>query len=233
MKKYRNEWKFCCQDAQLGAIECRLNAILEKDLHAEEDGKYRIHSLYFDDYRDSCMMDNDAGLSERYKYRIRYYGEDINSLKLERKEKKNGRCYKASCNLTLLQYEKLINNRIDELLWETENKELQRFCVEMMTKVFQPKVIIDYERVAYVEPITNVRVTLDENISASNSIEYFLNGDYLKTPIQKTHQQVLEVKFDYILPGYIKKIVEDNCLLQTSFSKYYLGRQALVGIGRK
>ncbi len=233
MKRYRNEWKYCCQDAQLEAIEQRLEVILTKDLHAEADGKYRIHSLYFDDYRDSCMMDNDAGLSERYKYRIRYYGEDINSLKLERKEKKNGRCYKAACKLSLSQYELILANRVEELLWETENRELKQFCVEMMTRMFQPKVIIDYERSAFVESITNVRVTLDENISASNEVEQFLDGDYLKVPIQKKNCQVLEVKFDYILPGYIKRIVEDNNLLQTSFSKYYLGRKALISLGRK
>lgn len=232
MKKYRNEWKFCCQDAQIKAIEQRLSAILDKDLHAEEDGKYRIHSLYFDDYRDSCMLDNDAGVSERYKYRIRYYGEDVQSLKLERKEKKNGGCYKAACRLSLEEYKKILNNQVEELLWETQKPELKRFCVEIMTRMFRPKVIIDYERSAFVEPITNVRVTLDENVSVSNEIEHFLDGDYLKTPIQKMHQHVLEVKFDYILPGYIKNIVEDNSLLQTSFSKYYLGRKTLVSLGR-
>ena len=38
---------------------------------------------------------------------------------------------------------------------------------------------------------------------------------------------VLEVKFDYILPSYIKNIVESYGLKQTSFSKYCYGRKII------
>ena len=38
---------------------------------------------------------------------------------------------------------------------------------------------------------------------------------------------VLEVKFDSILPSYIRKIVESYNFNQGSFSKYYYGRKIL------
>ena len=96
-----------------------------------------------------------------------------------------------------------------------------------MTKNFMPKVIIEYERVAFIEPITNVRITLDQNISAAYDFDNFLNGDYQKFPLQEKDQSVLEVKFDYILPSSIKKLVCSYLFKQTSFSKYYIGRKKL------
>lgn len=38
---------------------------------------------------------------------------------------------------------------------------------------------------------------------------------------------VLEAKFDEILPSYIKNIVESYNFKQTSFSKYYYGRKIM------
>ena len=92
---------------------------------------------------------------------------------------------------------------------------------------YVPKVIVDYERIAFVEEITNVRITFDTKISASYDFDNFLNGDYIKYYIQPSNQNVLEVKFDDVLPSYIKKIVESYEFKQTSFSKYYYCRRIL------
>jgi hypothetical protein len=216
----------------LAVIEGRLSAIFEKDVNSGDDGKYQIHSLYFDDVKDSCAKENDAGISRRFKYRIRYYGENPDFMKLERKEKWDGRCHKEACMLTISEYEEILAGKAQDLFWETDKKLLKEFCVHVMTRGFIPKAIIDYERIAYVEEITNIRITLDTNISVSDDVEHFLDGDYLKYPLQDKDQHVLEVKFDYILPGYVKSIVTKNNLVQSSFSKYYLGRIKLQRMGR-
>ena len=230
-KKYRNEWKYPCTEQDLAIIEERLEAVLEKDSNGD-DGKYEIHSLYFDDFFDSCAKENEAGISSRFKYRIRYYGEDTTLIKLERKEKLDGRCYKRSCNLSLTQFEQIMRGEVEEILWATEDELLKQFCVHILTKGFAPKVIVDYERIAFVEEITNIRITLDKNISVSDEIEHFFDGDYIRIPIQEKQRHVLEVKFDYILPGYIRNLITNKNLVQTSFSKYYLGRKKLKGMGR-
>jgi hypothetical protein len=153
-------------------------------------------------------------------------------MKLERKEKWDGRCHKEACMLTISEYEEILAGKAQDLFWETDKKLLKEFCVHVMTRGFIPKAIIDYERIAYVEEITNIRITLDTNISVSDDVEHFLDGDYLKYPLQDKDQHVLEVKFDYILPGYVKSIVTKNNLVQSSFSKYYLGRIKLQRMGR-
>jgi len=44
------------------------------------------------------------------------------------------------------------------------------------------------------------------------------------------NMNVLEVKFDYILPSYIRNIVESYGYLQSSFSKYMYGRKLMNGV---
>lgn len=227
IKKYRNEWKYCCSNHDFGILDSRLSALLDKDYHGDEYGKYEIHSLYFDDYKDSCVKENDAGLAKRYKYRIRYYGRQYQFLKLECKRKIYERCCKESCLLSLEEYQQIADGNVDELFWQTKKPLLKQFCVQYMTQKFMPKAIIDYKRTAYTEEITNMRVTLDENISAAKDFEHFLDGDYISYPILHEDMYVLEVKFDYMMPAYIRHLITNSNLVQSSISKYCIGRKVL------
>lgn len=229
---YRNEWKYCCTETDLEIIQNRLDVVLNRDSHSNHTGAYEIHSLYFDDYKDTCVSENAAGISERVKYRIRYYRNSCGFMKFERKAKRDNRCHKQSCMISMEEYTKLINNNVEELLWETQNLLLKQFCLQCMTRKFVPRAIIDYERTAYVEENTNIRITLDKNISVSDDLSRFLEGDYIRYPVQEKKQHVLEVKFDYILPNYIKHMITTQNLVQSSFSKYGLGRQKLQSMGR-
>ena len=94
----------------------------------------------------------------------------------------------------------------------------------------EPKVIIAYERTAYVHPSGNVRITLDRNIMASRRREEFLEDRVSgMVPVLPTGIHVLEVKYDEFLPDVISQLLETGKLRQTAFSKYYLGRLALEG----
>ena len=200
---------------------------MEKDSHTPDNGRYLIHSLYFDDYKDTSVYTTNSGLSKRFKWRIRYYGDDLDYIVLERKEKINSRCHKKSCKLTLTEYDKIISGNITDIVYDTNKELLKELAKDMLIYDYRPKVIVDYERIAYVEEITNVRITFDMKISASYELEHFLDGDYTKFYIQDTGENVLEVKFDDILPSYIRNIVESYGFNQTSFSKYYYSRKII------
>jgi len=201
--------------------------MMELDSHTPESGRYIIHSLYFDDYKDISVYFGDAGLSERFKWRIRYYGDDLSYIVLEKKEKKEGRCHKESCKITLDEYNDIINKDAFDLLFDTDKDLIRKLAIDMITKNYRPKIIIDYERIAYVEEITNVRVTFDMKISASYELENFLDGDYQNFYILPSGVNVLEVKFDSILPSYLRNIIESYSYKQGSFSKYYYGRKII------
>jgi len=230
MKKYRNEWKYCCTNTELAQVEQRIGAVLAKDVHAGSDGRYGVHSLYFDDLTNACAAETEAGNGLRFKYRIRYYECNPDFLRLERKEKRYGGCWKDSCRISREEYEALVSGDVSGLLYTDDRPLLRRFAVDILARGFAPKVIVDYERIAYVEPITNVRVTLDLNIAVSKECPRFLYGDYLRVPLLQQNQHVLEVKFDDILPGYIKQSVYGCSLQQRSFSKYCLGFEKLRSI---
>ena len=219
---YRNEWKYLCRLNEWVGLSSKLDRLLYADRHSAR-GKYSVHSLYFDDLENSGMLDNNAGSPERRKIRVRYYGNDIKTLHLECKKKLNGRCRKLSVPVTEDELYMLIEGRAMELFSKTEDPLLKKFCLYFENKLLSPRVIIDYERTAYVEEIQNLRVTYDENITASTEINCFLSGGYMKKPVASGNN-VLEVKFDSVLPGYLKRIIEMADIELTSFSKYYLAR---------
>lgn len=227
IKKYRNEWKYNLTNQQLSLLKSRISEVLDLDPHTPKCGKYVIHSLYFDDYKDQSVYTTNSGLSKRFKWRIRFYDDDLSYIVLERKEKIDSRCHKKSCKLTVDEYEKIISGDITDIVYDTDKNLIKELARDVMLYNYVPKVIVDYERIAFVEEITNVRITFDTKISAAYDFDNFLNGDYIRYYIQPSNQNVLEVKFDDILPSYIKKIVESYEFKQTSFSKYYYCRKAL------
>ena len=185
------------------------------DSHTKESGSYVIHSLYFDDYKDMSVYTTEAGLSKRFKWRIRYYDEDLSYIVLEKKEKLNSRCHKKSTKITQDEYQKIVNSNITDILYDTNKKLIKELAKDILLYNYKPKVIIDYERIAYVEDITNVRITFDMKISASYELENFLSGDYAKFYVEPSGWNVLEVKFDDILPSHIRNIVESYCFNQS------------------
>ncbi len=146
---------------------------------------------------------------------------------LEKKEKIEGRCHKKSCKITVEEYNNIISGDLTDLVFETGKKLVKELAIDMLIHNYTPKVIIDYERIAYVEEITNVRITFDMKISASYELENFLDGDYQSFYALPSGMNVLEVKFDDILPSHIRNIVESYRFTQGSFSKYYYGRKIL------
>ena len=97
--------------------------------------------------------------------------------------------------------------------------------------MMRPKIIIDYERTAFVDSVGNVRITFDRNIAACNRWEAFLEEKVPgMVPVLETGIHVLEVKYDEFLPDHIAQLLELGSLNRTAFSKYYLGRQAVQGV---
>ena len=100
----------------------------------------------------------------------------------------------------------------------------------MRCSKMEPRAIIAYERTAYVHPTGNVRVTFDRNIMASACCEDFFQQRVSgMVPVLPAGMQVLEVKYDELLPDHIAQQLELGKLRQTAFSKYYLGRLAING----
>lgn len=228
MKKSRHEYKFQIDEKDIVLLKSRIGAVMRKDSHVSEQGFYHIRSIYFDDEADTCYYQNEAGTDPRAKYRIRIYNADDNRIRLEKKVKQNGKTRKYSAPLSRQQADILISGKtlpMDRASFGEYPELLQKFLVLMQTRRMQPKVMVVYDRIPYVDPRGNVRVTIDRNIAASTDFRHFFEKHLIKEPILPPGKHLLEVKYDEFLPAHIKARLDLGHLRQTTFSKYYLCRK--------
>ena len=222
--KYRHELKYQVTDAQIQMLKNRIHHLLPLDSHVAKTGSYVIRSLYFDDYYDRCLQENENGTDPREKFRIRIYNGSAAKISLECKRKERGKTHKTSCPLTeeqtrLLMAGKVIPNIADQ------PPLLRTLTLQMMTRKLRPVVIVEYVRIPYVYKNGNVRITLDTNIASSSAVETFLDPHISGRPVLPVGQQLLEVKYDEYLPDFIYRSLMLPSLRQTAFSKYYICRK--------
>lgn len=222
--KFRHEFKYLCTEAQLRMLQSRLRGIMKVDSHAGADGMYKIRSLYFDDLHDRCYFENENGVCPREKYRIRIYNSQADNIHLECKRKVGGKIQKQMCELLPEQYDILVNNGSPSSL-NGHPDLMQRLLVLIKTSQMRPKVIVEYDRYPFVYRDGNVRITFDSNILSSAKTENFLDKRIYGRPILPVGQQLLEVKYDELLPDHIYQILQLENMRMIAFSKYYLCRK--------
>ena len=222
--KFRHELKYVVSCAQLSLLKNRVHNLLSLDSHTSQSGVYNIRSLYFDDYFDTCMRQNEDGTDPREKFRIRIYNHSADHIKLECKRKERGKTHKTSCKLTEEQTGLLMQGKVIGDI-ESQPPLLRKLTCKMLTQGFKPKVIVEYDRVPYVYKNGNVRVTFDTNISSSTDIEHFLDEKIAKRPVMPVGKSLLEVKYDVYIPDFIYNNLQLQNLTQTAYSKYYICRK--------
>lgn len=226
MEMYRVEDKFCCGAQEMYQLQRRLDAVLLTDGHEGETDGYTVSSLYFDDFWDTCLADTAAGSSPRRKYRIRIYNRSLDVIKLEVKEKRENRVLKRTKLITAGEMECLRNGQCIAD-GGSERDPAFLFNLAIRTRGLLPKVIVTYERRAYVYEPGNVRITFDRHVRAGRCVEEF--GKNVFHDFTTGEDAVLELKYDAFLPSFIPQLLEQNSLRQTAFSKYRLCR---TGYGR-
>lgn len=219
--KGRHEHKFHINLADYLQLRSKLSVVAKLDTNVGEDGTYLIRSLYFDNYADKVVDEKLQGISRREKWRIRFYNDNLNFIRLEKKYKINNLTYKVQAKLTRLQVEQILIGNY-EVLKTDEDPLLLELYTKMYFEVLRPRTIVDYTREVYVYSAGNVRVTFDTNLRTSNNIHQFLEPSRTTTPA--SHTILLEVKYDGFLTDILQKIVNIDQRSQTEFSKYIASR---------
>lgn len=222
--EYRHELKYVVTAQQMALLKGRIRGLIPPDVHAGENGGYRIRSLYFDDYYNSCYQENEIGTDPREKFRIRIYNGDGSRISLEFKRKEHGMTQKLSCLIGEEQCRELMAGR--PLPVDREYPPiLQKLNLLMRTRLLRPKVIVEYDRTPYAEALGNTRITLDQNMASCDEPRRFLEPVLPRRPVMPVGQHILEVKYDEFLPDYLYRNLQLQSLRQTAFSKYYLCRR--------
>ncbi len=223
-KVYRQEKKYLLSMTQAMILEQRIKAILPLDTNSG-GGSYHIRSIYFDTIFDKAYEEKVAGINEREKIRIRFYGLNQDVIKLERKEKRENLIYKEHCVIDIKTAESMIRGDFEGLL-RYESVLAQYVYGLAKSEGLRAVVIVDYIRRAYLHPIGNLRVTFDSQLMSSipseNVWEIGKTFDVLGENI------ILEIKFNQIIPTYIKEILCSVPGIKMAISKYVLCRENML-----
>ncbi|MCI7332101.1 MAG: polyphosphate polymerase domain-containing protein [Bacilli bacterium] len=221
--KYRHELKFKISNSAAEVLKQKLSLILGKDKNAYyEDGSYLIKSLYFDDRDSSSYYEKMDGVLYRKKYRIRMYNDVDTFIRLEKKMKHNNFTAKEQMLISKDIYSKILNGKIDEI--ENPDGLLLEFITNYKNKGLVPSVIVEYHRTAFTYPISDVRITFDSNIQSSLYNYDLFNTSYPRYIVDEPGKQVLEVKFNEILPLHIANILNDIPACREAVSKFAICR---------
>ncbi len=214
----RHEYKHRINYEDYLVIRSRLRVLAKSDAHAGADGTYLVHSLYFDNLYDKALCEKVNGVENREKFRIRYYNDNTEYIRLEKKSKRHGLCEKQAAPLTKEEVSSICNGEISCLRLKN-NRILQELYAKMHYQLLKPKVLVEYRREPYVYAPGNVRITFDSEIRTGLYHNCLFTENYGTAPTE-CGVIIMEVKYDAFLPEIMEKAVRVPGRSSTAFSKY-------------
>lgn len=221
---FRVEDKYVIPQNDYFELRERLAAVLSRDSNSSSASNvYQISSLYFDDLKDSDYRDTLDGNPHRKKHRIRIYNNSFSTIKLEVKTKQYNRIAKQSVPISEEEMKSLIYGRT--ISWgDTRDNPRSVFNEMILSRGLRPKVIVTYEREAFLYDSGNTRITFDSAVRASNLTELFGDPELIHDIVPRG-SYVLEVKYDEFIPDFVLQLLEIDSMEQTAYSKYQLCRE--------
>lgn len=220
--KFRHELKYLINYYDYTYIKLRLSRLLPVDSHAESDGSYGVRSLYFDDYYNHAYNDKVSGALNRSKYRIRLYNHSESTVHLERKIKSSLYNHKYNAVLTRDQVRQILDGDYGFLL-EAGSNLLKVFYYECISNFMRPRVVVDYEREAYMMEAGDVRITFDKNVRAGVEGFDIFNREMVTVEVLDPGLLIMEVKYTEFLPNLVRRILPSNTADYLAVSKFLLG----------
>ncbi|MDR2609875.1 MAG: polyphosphate polymerase domain-containing protein [Clostridiales Family XIII bacterium] len=220
--KMRHELKHQLNYGDAAVVRSRLGAILARDAHAGEGGRYRVRSLYFDTPDDRALREKLDSVDRREKFRVRRYPGGGALIMLEKKIKIRGLCAKFSAPLTEGECARIIGGDVSWMAYD-DRPLLREFHYQTRCRLMTPKAVVEYLREPFVYAAGNVRVTFDTGLCASARPRDFGSESALLVPAGDG-MVILEVKYDEYLPAFIEDILQVGSRRAAACSKYAIGR---------
>jgi SPX domain protein involved in polyphosphate accumulation len=225
----RYELKYFFPHEQVDALLESVRPHVKADKYAaEQDGMpiYTIRSVYFDSESLRLYHEKIDGLRDRRKFRVRCYGSprDHSVSFMEIKYRRNRQVMKQRAAMQLMDAQRLLGEKTtpEELALPFAGaKVAERFCYYCRNWELNPMVTVSYERIPFVGMRDErVRLTLDCNLRASDH----RGRNALFAPRQEEAVEVpgmvLELKFDRLMPVWMRDVLWKFDIRQQSFSKY-------------
>jgi hypothetical protein len=195
-----------------------------RDKNSKDNKGYFVRSLYLDSHNNHSIREKQEGLLFRKKYRMRIYDLSSTEVKFEIKHKIGDQIFKEVTTITKETAIKATKGDYSDFL-KYDNDILNRIYAKFTLGNYKPKLILDYQREAFCSDLFNIRITIDSKICAGKSNFDIFSSNLNTTPLVLDDKYLLEIKFDKILPDYLRQILQMNSFEKTGFSKYLIGRK--------
>jgi len=222
----RYELKYFINHVENRSLVNRLKHALRADQHSIPHRGYSIRSLYFDSFDDECLHEKLAGIQFRKKYRLRSYDPDAETVKFEIKNKANNQIFKETASIGRESAYEIIAGNYEEML-KYNNPILNKIYIAFKTRMFKPKVMVEYERDAFIFHHFNLRITIDNNLRSNTTCFDLFSRDFHSLPVVLEGKDILEIKYNRVLPDFIRNVIQLDSLERSAISKYALSRRFL------
>ena len=208
---HRLEFKYILNLEQYNAIISEIRENMDHDAYGDKT----IQSLYFDTPNYRLIRESIEKPDFKEKLRLRSYGlvNKESEVFLEMKRKSEKVVYKRRVRVTEDEAFDFISKKTDGDD-DQISKELKYFRDYYQN--LEPKILLLYDREAY--NLDRLRVTFDTNI------RYRLNDLNLSTSLEGIQLDegliMMEVKTIHAIPLWLVKLLSDNKIYKTSYSKY-------------
>ena len=214
----RIEKKYRLTEAQRTAIMPVLNAHMQPDLFPRST----VHSIYYDTPDMRLIRTSIEGPVYKEKLRIRCYTtpNDDTETFVELKKKYKGVVYKRRISMryadaiSFLAGKGPIPSGSDEQIGKEIAYTLRFY------KGIGPAYALFCERNAYIDrEDPNLRLTIDSNLRYRTHDVDLRNGSFGKL-LLPGNQYIMEIKTAFAMPLWLAKLLDENKIYPTSFSKY-------------
>ena len=223
IKVERKELKYYIPYAQYFALSHLLSKFLKQDSHNIQGKGYPVRSLYFDTIENRSYEEKAAGLEERTKYRLRIYGFDDAQVKFEVKRKFNDVVLKETAFISR-EDAKQIQSRNYEVLLKYKDSVLNKIYKEFKKQHYQPVLLVDYWREAYMLDFNNIRVVFDRFLKSSTLQLDVFDSRTFTTRRLKRGILIMEIKYNHFIPDFLKTLLQIPSFARSAISKYTIGR---------
>lgn len=238
MQAARFELKYIISERTAEQIRQYVGSFLELDKHArgKPNLSYPVHSLYLDSEEMRTYWDTINSTKNRFKLRLRFYGEDPETpIFLEIKRRIDSCIQKQRAAVQREVVGMILRGQLPppQMVLSHEPRHtlaLQNFCRMVQEMRAGPKMRVAYFREAYLPRTDNsARLTMDRQVSSEPTSMLQLSGRMERPLLVWGNAVVLELKFTNRYPNWFEDLVRTFELKRCGAAKYADGVSLLSG----
>ncbi len=219
----RFEQKFVLTESQKIHIQKFLLEHMINDIYSQNNRPYHIYNYYLDNDNYEVIRHSVSKPAYKHKIRMRYYNDSVSEhsdVFLEIKSKAFKRVNKRRVQMTLETAKNYLVSGIKPTFSDYYDKQIfNEIDYLIKTSNSKPKTYIQYERIAYIDLKSDLRITIDsklkyqpvsDNLEATNKLFDLVPNDIY----------LMEIKTGSSYPLWLVNYLSKHLLYSHSFSKY-------------